>query len=108
VDPESGSIQEAFLDALIAIRRRTSCSFELAGVVEGVPVDFSRANVIYENGGATWLFPDVGSAAGCGDGGWYYDNPDEPGWIILCEETCELVTAEGSGGLEIRLACVIG
>ena len=75
-----------------------------AARAEGVRAASSEA----ENGGATWLFPDVGSAAGCGDGGWYYDNPDEPGWIILCEETCELVTAEGSGGLEIRLACVIG
>jgi len=37
--------------------------------------------------------------------GWYYDDNDEPGKIIVCPETCTIITSTESGRIDIQLGC---
>jgi hypothetical protein len=49
---------------------------------------------------------NVGSAAGCGSGGWYYDNPVAPTQIILCPETCAVANTVSNPKLNVLLGCL--
>ncbi len=52
------------------------------------------------------LVGNVGSAAGCGNGGWYFDNPVSPTEIVLCPETCNVAQASSNPKVNVLLGCL--
>src|SRR3569623_1359610 len=72
----------------------------------GGTVDYTQVNVVFTpNGGSQITIPNVANKMACpasGDG-WYYDNPNAPTNIILCESTCGSV--QTSGIVQITLGC---
>jgi len=96
------------------------CSFTLApgAVVEnGVPQQFNMEVSISLVSGTDYLFAGnwtMKSDAACGNAGacpsdqpaWYYDVPNAPTKIFLCQNACDAVSAAGDGAnLNVVAGC---
>jgi hypothetical protein len=46
-------------------------------------------------GGPPIPLPRVASNENCGQGGYFFDDPDDPEWATLCDETCDGVKSTG-------------
>jgi hypothetical protein len=55
---------------------------------------------------APQILNNVGSLAGCGSGGWYYDNPSAPTQLILCPETCSVANSVSNPKVNVLLGCL--
>jgi hypothetical protein len=89
-----------FVTALNAIRGQAlSCELQLPKPqdVDGGMIDFSKINVQTKENGTAADLGQVPNAAGCGptNGGWYYDNPQNPTHIEICPATCDKLKAAG-------------
>jgi hypothetical protein len=48
----------------------------------------------------------VVNAAACGpQGGWYYDNDNNPKNVLLCPATCQTIQSDPKGQIEIKFGC---
>jgi hypothetical protein len=98
------------LKALNSIRSDATipCALQIPKPGPGATVDFQKVNVVYADAGCgkvtTFLF--VKDAGGCDPqrGGWYYDNPTQPGQILLCPASCDQVKAPG-GQMVVSVGC---
>lgn len=105
----SDNVTEEFLAALDEISGTAlGCVYTIPQPQEG-DLDFDKVNVTYtpegeEDGQA---IPRVDGIGDCpsDDDGWYYDNPDEPTQILLCESSCQRVSADLNGSVDIVLGC---
>jgi len=108
VDTGPGAMQ-AFLDALVEIRANGMCMFLIPPPPEGEP-DFNLVNVKLtdpNNPDQTVTVYKVADEAACDptDGGWYYDDPNDPHMIILCPASCEKVRDTG-WTINVALGCI--
>jgi len=103
----SKNVEAAFLKALNDIRRRASCEFKIPPA-QGGKIDFTQVEIEFEIGSSTESFGVVKDKQSCPANatGWYYDKPDNPTKIILCDDTCNKVQASEDGKLSIRFGCV--
>jgi hypothetical protein len=98
-----------FLAALNAIRGSAlGCQYTIPKPEAGT-ADYGKVNVQYTpgGGGMPTEFNHYDSASQCppsGDG-WYYDNNNAPTQILLCPSTCNTVSADSTGKIEILLGC---
>jgi hypothetical protein len=98
------------LKALNAIRSDADipCALQIPRPAGGAQtVNFKQVNVVYADSSCkVTTFVHVNDAGGCHpqNGGWYYDNPAQPGQIQLCKATCEQVKAAG-GQLVVTVGC---
>lgn len=109
-----GSGTSAFVAALESIRQQAiSCEYILPvpAPSEGT-LDFESVSVEYVPG-LNEPAEEVSKVDGPGDcgelsGGFYYDDNDEPGRIILCPASCDLVQS-GTDNAEVRvvLGCIL-
>lgn len=103
------NVNQQFLDALNAIRGSVlTCTYEIPVPEAGAP-DYSSVNVQYipGNGGPAQDIPKVLNKAACppnGDG-WYYDDNANPTQIIVCDATCDKISADTMGQVDIVLGC---
>ena len=108
-----GNVNQQFLAAMNAIRNSASCTFQIPLPPGGGTPDYNQVNIVFTpSGGTPKTIPYVMSKANCptnGDG-WYYDDPNNPTSINLCETTCGSVQADTNGSVDITLGCttVIG
>lgn len=113
VDPNQNA-EQAFLDALNAIRgTKLACEFALPAATGG-DIDLGKVNVEYTPPGAT-MATTIGYAtnlAGCDptDGGWYYDIDPAAGTptkLLMCPATCTRFSADAGAGakVDIRIGC---
>jgi hypothetical protein len=79
------------------------CEFEMPEADAGQTVDPDQLNMVFTpaNGGGEIVYRRD-SSAGCGSGGWYYDDNDDPTKILVCPETCGNF---GGGVVDIVLGC---
>lgn len=98
------------LTAAVAVPMPLPCVYLVPEPPAGMTFDRMRVNVVYTpgSGGAAPL-PFVGTPTG-GDcsrpgGGWYYDDPVAPTQILLCPTTCEPISADPTGRIDIALGC---
>ena len=65
-------------------------------------------NVEYTPGGAG-VPVRIGQApdqAGCqGKDGWYYDNPQTPNKVVMCEKTCATLTGDRKAKVNVLFGC---
>ena len=104
-----GDVAKAFGDALDAIRGVASpCDFTIPSMGNnGKTINPKKVNVRYtpKDATASVLLPQaaMGNAANCGaSGGWYYDNPNAPTLIKLCDTTCQSL---GQGSIDVEFGC---
>jgi hypothetical protein len=104
----SGNAEAELLAALQAIRGEAlACEISVPEPTMG-ELDPTLVNVTYSpgGGGTPQTFGKVDGAAACGpSGGWYYDDPADPQTIILCPASCDTVTADAEGKIEVVLGC---
>jgi hypothetical protein len=84
------------LDALNQIRDSAAvpCKFKIPPPPQGQTLNPAQVNVSYEDAAGTpHVVPSAGSATNCATGGWYYDNPQAPTTVELCQSSCDEVTA---------------
>ncbi len=96
--PIFAAISQQIVDAA-----RIPCGYALPDRSTGLVIDPEHVNVdLTTDGGQTALY-NVGDAAGCaGDPqGWYYDDPQAPTSIRLCEGAC----GDRAGEVQITLGC---
>ena len=88
------------LAALNAIRADAviPCDMNIPDPPTGQTIAPNKINIgICDPGGQPVVAPYVKDATICGDKpGWYYDDPNSPTVIHLCDATCATVKAPGS------------
>jgi hypothetical protein len=89
---------QTLADALLEIQRDAEpCEY---AVPEGV--DPAQWTLSVDHGGSPpLLLPRVAGADGCADGGYYFDQPDTPGWAIACPRSCQQIKASGRRALSL-------
>jgi hypothetical protein len=105
----NANAQQAFLDALNEIQGAAlPCAYQIPDPPEGEDLDFNQVNVQYTpgDGGQPVIIGKVDGEAACGpNGGWYYDNPAAPAQILLCPATCDIVSADTDGVVDVVFGC---
>jgi hypothetical protein len=84
------------LDALNKIRDSAAvpCRFKIPPPPDGQTLNPAQVNVTYNDAGGTQhVVPGAGSSGNCSNGGWYYDNANNPTSVELCPSSCDEVTA---------------
>jgi hypothetical protein len=102
-----GNAQQQFLAALDAARRTAiPCDF---AIPQGSGVDPSETNVVYAPVGAPQQqFVFVGDATSCAKAstnGWYFDDPNAPTKVILCDAACDMVKSDDRGQVNVVFGC---
>lgn len=105
----TANAQAELVAALDAIRESSlACEYEVPSLVEGVPVDPQRVNVLYESGPEpASTIGQVANAAACAaaGGGWYYDDPAMPARIIFCPSTCATIRDDPAAKVRLLFGC---
>ncbi len=106
----NGNAQGELLAALKAIQETSvACAFAMpTGDDPSKPVDPTKVNMTYTSASQpdAVTIPQVADEAACSGGdGWYYDDPDAPALLQLCEATCDAVRGDDTVELSILLGC---
>jgi hypothetical protein len=103
-----GNVVDPFVSALNRIRGTAlGCAFLVPDGM-GKPLDLHQVNVRYTKGNTTspMYIPKVGSSSNCGAlDGWYYDDERQPTRIVACPATCNELSDDFSGKVEIQVGC---
>jgi hypothetical protein len=95
------------LSEAIAMPTPLPCVYGLPVPPDGSALDSSRVNIVFtSSSGGEETLPNVGSFSRCGPtGGWYYDMPMDPTQIYLCPASCDRVSADLGGAVNIAFGC---
>ena len=108
VDTNAGA-QDQFLQAMNAIRGSAlSCAYLIPQPANGEMINYGAINVQYTpEGGMPELIPQVTTLAGCptDSKAWYYDNNNPPKQILLCPSTCDAISADTKGKVDVLVGC---
>jgi hypothetical protein len=104
------SAAQQFLSSIQQIQERTKlpCSYKIPPPAAGSKFDFFNVNVKFSPGqGQPIDILSSGTRDQCtaNAGGWHYDNPQNPGSIELCPQTCAMVSGDPRGKVDILLGC---
>jgi hypothetical protein len=84
------------------------CDYSIPPPPDGETFNAGMVNVVYtDGGGAAHDILNVDSAAACHpqDGGWYYDDNANPQAVHLCPASCDVVSVDGTGKIDILFGC---
>lgn len=106
----SGPVLAAALDAISAQAVPLPCELDVEGLTppEGESLDFDEINVTLTEDAEPVTLPRVPSADLCPDNqlAWYYDDPQNPTKIELCDFACDSVSEAGDGAtLNVVVGC---
>jgi hypothetical protein len=108
VDSNAGA-QQQFLDAMNAIRGAAlSCAYLIPPPPMNEELDYGAINVQYTpEGGMPEVIPQVSAPAACPPDGmaWYYDNSNPPKQILLCPSTCNKISTDLKGKVDVLVGC---
>ena len=93
---------------IIVASATLDCQYDIPAPPEGETLDPALVNVLYTNGGgAETPYGKVGSVSECDAslGGWYYDDNNNPGSIILCPASCDQAQSDPEGKIDILFGC---
>ncbi len=104
---DAGDVTTSFVDALSNITNRgLACEYQLPPAPDGMKLDSEKVQVIYTPAvGEAEEVPSISSLSACAknpNGGWYYDDPNQPSKISVCPCTCARFQA---GRVDVRLGC---
>lgn len=103
-------VNQQFIAALDKIRGKAlGCQYKIPLPPAPEVPDFGKVNVQYTpgDGGPVQVFANVEDSAHCPSGGdgWYYDDNAFPKTILLCPQTCNKVSVDGAGRIDVVLGC---
>jgi hypothetical protein len=84
------------------------CEYAIPPAPVGETFDVDQVNVLFTDGSMTEDdIYKVDNAAACHptDGGWYYDDPVNPTTIHLCTASCDVVSNDPMGKIDILFGC---
>lgn len=96
---DTNDVAGSVLEALNAIRADAAipCDLNIPPPPNGETLNPAKVNLgICDPAGDVVVTPYVGSQGDCDGPGWYYDDPNSPETIHLCEVTCDTVSIAGS------------
>lgn len=102
---------EEFLNALMQVRRSAlGCDFVIPLTGSKGEIDPTRARVRFmpADGSPPATFVNVGTKASCASApgrGWFFDDADNSGKLMLCDDACSAVTGGTLGDLQVDFAC---
>jgi von Willebrand factor type A domain-containing protein len=104
---DAGDVTATFVQALNNITNRAlACEYQLPPPPDGMKLDSEKVQVTYTpSAGSAEEVPSIPSFAACArnpNGGWYYDDPDQPSKITVCPCTCARLQA---GRVDVTLGC---
>jgi len=104
---EAGAVTRSFVQALNNITERAlACEYQLPPPPDGMKLDSTKVQVTYTPAaGDPEEVPSIASFAACArnpNGGWYYDDSEQPSKITVCPCTCARLQA---GRVDVRLGC---
>lgn len=104
---DAGDVTGSFVEALNNITNRSiACEYKLPPPPSGMKLDSSKVQVVYTPAsGAAEEVPSISSSGACDrnpNGGWYYDDANQPSKITVCPCTCARFQA---GRVDVRLGC---
>ena len=103
------NVNQQFLAAMNAIRGEAlGCVYAIPLPTDGSNPNYGAVNVVYtSSGGNQQTIPYVMNKASCPTTGnaWYYDDPQNPMHIVLCDAACSVVQADQGGEVDITLGC---
>jgi hypothetical protein len=80
-----------------------ACTIAIPPPPVGREFDKQKVRVIYTGNQGTI---ELGYDAGCqAANAWHYDNPDNPGQIVLCDTTCTTVQSDPTAFLDVEFSC---
>jgi hypothetical protein len=104
---EGGDVANQVFEALRTIRGDAiPCTMGLPTPPGGLALAYDKVNITYASPSCEpSYYTYVETADTCADeGGWYYDDPNDPQNIKLCPSTCDQVSAPG-GKLVFTVGC---
>lgn len=107
----SGQAISSALSAIIQQASPLPCHFDVIDLTPpaGETLDFSKINVqLTDSGGNTTIIGQVPDPTTCptDQPAWYYDNPNAPTTINLCDNACNLATNASNGShLSVLVGC---
>jgi hypothetical protein len=104
---DSGDVTSSFVEALGNITNRDlACEYQLPTPPSGMKLDTTKVQVVYTPAtGSPEEVPSIQSLGACANnpnGGWYYDDANNPSKITVCPCTCARFQA---GQVDVRLGC---
>jgi len=106
----SGAVLANALQAISQQAVPLPCEIDVTGLTApvGEELDYGQVNVILTQGETVTPFPQVGDAGACPFAlpTWYYDVPNAPTKIHLCQSACDTVSEAGDGAnLNVVAGC---
>jgi hypothetical protein len=101
----STNVEEEFRQALAKVRGdAVPCVYEIPDQVLEGEVTISQVNIQVwpGDGSEPYIVPQN---QGCDGEGWHYDDPQNPGEIILCPATCSILKEDLNAAIRILLGC---
>jgi hypothetical protein len=95
------------LAAGVVSASKLSCGWKIPAAPAGETFDKQKVNVVFTDGSAqATTFGKVGSAADCGpNGGWHYDNEQNPTMVLVCPSTCQAIQSDPNGKIDVQFGC---
>lgn len=80
------------------------CVMNVPAPPDGRRLDIDKARVVRVQGEVREELLRVDSETACQTGGWYFDDPANPGEAILCSQTCDAFAQQGAQ-VSLELGC---
>ena len=98
---------DALAAQVVAGSKPLDCEWGIPPPPPGQQFDPQKVNVDFSGSGGTETIFNVPSQADCDPtlGGWYYDDPVNPTRVIACAETCNKITSDENGAIDIAFGC---
>ena len=104
----AADVTQQFIAAMNSVRAIGQCQLDIPVPNEGTP-DYGKVNVAIvdpDDADNRITLANVGTEDECDetDGGWYYDDPQNPARIFLCPASCNELTGN-AWDVEVLLGC---
>lgn len=101
--PVFDSLAKAIID-----NKTLDCQWAIPPAPAGQTFDKTKVNVRFTSGANVGSdIYAVADATQCGpQGGWYYDDPNQPTTISVCPATCQAIQSDPTGKIDILFGCV--
>ncbi len=95
------------LNRAVAVPIALPCAYDIPEAPPGEEFDPTLVNVEYTpgSGAAPETLPNVGSRDRCTGEGWYYDDPTNPGKVLLCPNSCLRIEGDAAGAVNVAFGC---
>jgi len=85
-----------------------SCEWAIPAPPAGQTLDREKVSVLYTPGGSDEAepIPYVDVVDNCGEeGGWFYNDKDNPTRVVVCDATCDRLRRDPDGAVTVRFEC---